>query len=208
MPDEKRQLILDESDADIALHALKFYMNSKGNELGMNTLRLRSKLDDFLGNAPFVRPDGVNIAAILGARGGTIGGASTSDAKKAAAAANGAKGGRPRKPNLYIRFAKCVWTEPDPKLLNELYKLAGTNTWLPDEQENVTQGPYVRMVVPEVSAKLEKLLSNSMNVFEWDEKPIYRVCAEHKNDLCSSLPVAESLDACCLICNNRAEWVY
>lgn len=208
MSDEERQLKLDVSDAHIALHALKYYMNAKGGELSENTLQLRSKLDNFLGDTPFVMPDGLNIAAILGARGGTIGGASTSDAKKAAAAANGAKGGRPRKPNLYIRFAKAVWTEPDPKLLNELYKLAGTNTWLPDEQENVKHGPYVRMVVPEVSAKLEKLLSSSLNVFEWDEKPIYRVCAEHKNELCASLPSAERQDACCLLCGKRAEWVY
>ncbi|MBA4026822.1 MAG: hypothetical protein C0473_01130 [Cyanobacteria bacterium DS3.002] len=88
------------------------------------------------------------------------------------------------------------------------YCVGEANIWLPDEQENMTQGPYVRMIVHEVSAKLDKLLSRSMNVFEWDKKPIYRVCAEHKNDLCFSLPLAERQDACCLICSKRAEWVY
>lgn len=208
MTDKERQLKLDESDAHIALHALKFYMNAKGYELSSNTLKLRSKLDDFLGESPFVMPEDRNIAAILGARGGSIGGTSTSEAKKAAAAANGAKGGRPRKPNLHIRFAKCVWTEPDPKLLNELYKLAGNNTWLPDEQDNVTQGPYARMIVPEVSAKLEKLLSSSLNVLEWDDKPMYWVCIEHKNELCTALSDAAKDGKSCLTCGKPAEWIY
>lgn len=208
MPESERQLKLNESEASLAHHALKFYMSAKGGEISMNTRRLNDKLNDFLNDTTFVVTQVENPASILGARGGVIGGASTSDAKKAAAAANGAKGGRPRKPNLYIRFAKSVWTEPDPKLLNELYKLAGTNTWLPDEQENVNQGPYVRMVVPEVSAKLEKLLSNSLNVFEWDEKPIYTVCLEHKNDLCSALNEKGSDAALCLICRNPAKWIY
>lgn len=37
-------------------------------------------------------------AVILGRKGGKVGGLSTSAAKQAAARANGAKGGRPRKP--------------------------------------------------------------------------------------------------------------
>ena len=207
MTEENWQLKLDQVEASLALHALRFYINAKGLEVSDNTRRLESKLDNFV-NDSFLDSAIENVASLLGARGGAKGGTSTSDAKKAAAAANGAKGGRPRKPNLYIRFSKSVWTEPDPKLLNELYKLAGTNTWLPDEQENVNQGPYVRMVVPEVSTKLENLLSSSLNVFEWDEKPIFWVCAEHKNDLCTALPADEKQNAVCLICRQPAEWVY
>ena len=207
MPEEERQLKVDQVEASLALHALRFYINAKGLEVSDNTRRLENKLDSFVSDT-FVATQVESVASLLGARGGAKGGTSTSDAKKAAAAANGAKGGRPRKPNLYIRFSKSVWTEPDPKLLNELYKLAGTNTWLPDEQENVNQGPYVRMVVPEVRKKLEKLLSSSLNVFEWDEKPHYWVCAEHKNELCSALTTAEKQDAVCLICRQQAEWVY
>ncbi|MDR3617459.1 MAG: hypothetical protein P4L53_28140 [Candidatus Obscuribacterales bacterium] len=211
MSDNRRQLVLDERDADIALHALKFYMEAKGMELSENTLRLRAKLDDFMGDTPFVRPDGQNIAAILGARGGTIGGASTSDAKKAAAAANGAKGGRPHKPNLYIKFAKEVWHTPDPKLLNQLYIAIGNNTWLPDEVGDEKTGPYVRVYVPEITPALEKLLKNSMNIFEWDDKPFFRLCDEHKTDDCRAITNAEreQVSNCTHVkCGNTAEWIY
>lgn len=211
MSDNKRQLILDERDADIALHALKFYMDAKGMELSGNTLRLRAKLDDFMGDTPFVRPDGQNIAAILGARGGTIGGASTSDAKKAAAAANGAKGGRPHKPNLFIKFCKEVWVTPDPELLNLLYIAIGNNSWLPDESDSDKTGPYVRVYVPEITTKLKKHLSKSLNVFEWDERPFFRLCTQHKNEHCKEISDGERQSvATCMThhCQNPADWIY
>jgi hypothetical protein len=208
MPQEKRTLNLDEGEASLALHALRFYMNAKGPEVSSNTERLECKLDEYLSGTTFVVTKVENVASILGARGGTKGGASTSEAKKAAAAANGAKGGRPPRPNLYIKFSKGVWDQPDPKLLNELYKLIGNNTWLPDERDDVTEGPYVRVHVPEVSPRLEKLLSNSLNVWEWDEKGLYRYCMEHTNNSSYELPAAEKLKSACTTCGKPAVWIY
>jgi hypothetical protein len=208
MIEEKRTLNLDELEASLALHALRFYINAKGNEVSSNTERLEAKLDEYLSGTTFVVSQVESVASILGARGGTKGGASTSEAKKAAAAANGAKGGRPRKPNLFIKFSKSVWQEPDPKLLNELYQLVGNNTWLPDERGDETEAPYVRVYVPEVSKRLEKLLSNSLNVWEWDEKGLYRYCMEHANKSCSELPAAEKLKSACTTCGNPAVWIY
>lgn len=208
MPETKKPLNLDEMEASLALHALRFYMNAKGNEVSSNTERLEAKLDDYLSGTTFVVQRVENVASILGARGGTKGGASTSAAKKAAAALNGAKGGRPPKPNLYIKFSKTVWQEPDPKLLNELYTLIGNNTWLPDEHDDTTEGPYVRVHVPEVSARLEKLLSNSLNVWEWDEKGLYRFCMEHTNNSSYELPAAEKLESACTVCGKPAIWIY
>jgi len=89
-----------------------------------------------------------SIASILGVRGGIKGGASTSEAKRLAAAANGAKRGRPHKPNLFIRFHRSVWEEPDPKLQNKLSTLFCDYSWLPDQKDGETHGPYVRMYVP------------------------------------------------------------
>lgn len=208
MTDEKRVVNLDEREASLALHALRFYMNAKGREVSANSERLEARLDQFLSGTIFTVRQVESVASILGARGGTKGGASTSDAKRAAAAANGAKGGRPPKPNLFIKFSKSVWREPDPKLLNELYKLIGNNTWLPDEQGNEKEGPYVRVHVPEVSPKLEKLLSNSLNVFEWDEKGLYRFCMEHVNNAAVQMRVAESANARCITCGKQAHWIY
>lgn len=207
MTDEKRVVNLDENEASLALHALRFYMNAKGREVSANSERLEAKLDQFLSGTIFTVTQVESVASILGARGGTKGGASTSDAKRAAAAANGAKGGRPPKPNLFIKFSKSVWREPDPKLLNELYKLIGNNTWLPDEHDT-TEGPYVRVHVPEVSPKLERLLSNSLNVFEWDEKGLYRFCTEHVNNAAVQLRAAETTDARCTTCGKQAHWIY
>ena len=117
-----------------------------------------------------------SVASITGARGGTKGGASTSEAKKASAAENGAKGGRPRKPNQFVRFHASFCDEPDPKLIKKLNILAGHTDWQPDQPEGQTHGPYVRMCVPDVSDYLANLLSNSMNVIAWDEKPFLTVC--------------------------------
>jgi len=208
MSNEKEPLKLDEREASLALHALRFYMNAKGSEVSSNTERLEAKLDQYLNDTPFVVTQVESVASILGARGGTKGGASTSEAKKAAAAANGAKGGRPPRPNLCIKFTKSVWQEPDPKLLNALYKLIGNNTWLPDETDDTTEGPYVRVHVPEVSSHLEKLLSNSLNVWEWDEKGLYRYCTEHVVNAATQLRAAESTDAKCAVCGKPAHWIY
>ena len=92
MPQEKRTLNLDELEASLALHALRFYMNAKGGEVSSNTERLEAKLDEYLSGTTFVVSQVESVASILGARGGTRGGASTSEAKKAAAAVNGARG--------------------------------------------------------------------------------------------------------------------
>lgn len=206
---EKTPLILDEMETSLALHALRFYMNAKGLEISDNTKRLEAKFDAYLSDTTFVVSEVENVFSILGSRGGTKGGASTSGAKRAAAAANGAKGGRPHKPNLFIKFSKGVWVEPDPTLLNELYKLVGTNTWLPDEQADAKHGPYVRIYVPEISKKLEKLLSHSMNVFEWDDKPFLRQCDEHKNDLCKAITAEEKQSVShCTTCGAEANWIY
>ena len=207
MTDEKRVVNLDEREASLALHALRFYMNAKGREVSANSERLEAKLDQFLSDTAFTVTQVESVASLLGARGGTKGGASTSEAKRAAAAANGAKGGRPPKPNLFIKFSKSVWREPDPKLLNELYQLIGNNTWLPDEHDT-TEGPYVRVHVPEVTPKLEKLLSNSLNVFEWDEKELYRFCTEHVNNAAVQMRAAESANARCSTCGKQAHWIY
>ena len=48
MPEAKKPLDLDEMEASLALHALRFYMNAKGNEVSFNTERLEAKLDDYL----------------------------------------------------------------------------------------------------------------------------------------------------------------
>lgn len=208
MTEEKRVVNLDEDEASLALHVLRFYMNAKGHEVSDNSKRLEARLDQFLSGTTFVVTQVESVASILGARGGTKGGASTSEAKRAAAAANGAKGGRPPKPNLFIKFSKAVWQEPDPKLLNELYQLIGHNKWLPDERGDEREGPYVRVHVPEVNSKLEKLLSNSLNVFEWDEKGLYRFCTEHVNNQAEQLRVADSTDARCITCGKQAHWIY
>lgn len=208
MTDEKRVVNLDENEASLALHAVRFYMNAKGREISANTERLEAKLDQFLSGTIFTVTQVESVASILGARGGTKGGASTSEAKRAAAAANGAKGGRPPKPNLFIKFSKSVWYEPDPKLLNELYQLIGNNTWLPDEGADEKEGPYVRVHVPEVNARLEKLLSNSLNVFEWDEQGLYRFCMEHVNNAAVQLRAAKTADAKCITCGKQAHWIY
>lgn len=208
MTDAKRVVNLDESEASLALHVLRFYMNAKGREVSANSERLEAKLDQFLSSTTFVVEQVESVASILGARGGIKGGASTSDAKRAASAANGAKGGRPPRPNLCIKFAKAVWHEPDPKLLNELYQLIGNNTWLPDEVGDEREGPYVRVHVPEVSPRLQKLLTNSLNVFEWDEKGLYRFCTEHVNNAAFQLRAAESAEATCSVCGNQAHWIY
>lgn len=204
----KGELKLDEPEASLALHALRFYMNAKGNEVSGNTERLEAKLDKYLSGTTFEVTQLESVASILGSRGGTKGGASTSDAKKAAAAANGAKGGRPPKPNLFIKFAKAVWSEPDPKLLNELYTVIGNNTWLPDEVGGEKEGPYVRVHVPEVSKRLEKMLSDSLNVFEWDEKGLYRYCPEHVINSAVQMRVAESEGMNCLTCGKQAHFIY
>lgn len=208
MTDKKKPLELDENEASLALHALRFYKSAKGGEVSANTLNLEGKLDDYLDGTTLVVTQVENVASILGARGGVKGGASTSEAKRAAAAANGAKGGRPHKPNLFIRFTKSVWQEPDPKLLNELYKLAGTNTWLPDEQGNEAEGPYVRMYVPELSQRLEGYLSNSLNVWEWDRQGLYRYCKEHATDRCTELLVAQKAALTCMVCGKQADSIF
>lgn len=209
MNDDKRELNLDEPEASLALHALRFYMNAKGNEVSGNTERLEAKLDKYLSGTTFEVTQVESVASILGSRGGAKGGVSTSEAKRAAAAANGAKGGRPRSPNLFIKFAKAVWYEPDPVLLNELYVLLGTNSWLPDEQGGEKSGPYVRVYVPEISKKLKKQLSNSMNVYEWDEKPFYRLCDEHKNEQAKLMTAAEKERmSACTTCGAEAKWIF
>jgi len=185
-------------------------MNAKGAEVSLNLRRLEAKLDDYLGGtiSTVTVREVENVASILGARGGAKGGTSTSEAKRTAAAVNGAKGGRPPRPNLCIKFTKSVWQEPDPKLLNELCKLVGTNTWLPDEDGKETEGPYVRVHVSEVSTRLEKLLSNSLSVWEWDHRGIYRFCREHTIDSSYELPAAEKHKSACTVCGEPADWIY
>ena len=208
MSKEKMPLVLDEMEASLALHALRFYINAKGFEVSSNTKELESKLDGFLNGTTFVVSQVESPASLLGARGGIKGGASTSEAKKAAAAANGAKGGRPRKPNLFIRFHRSVWEEPDPKLLKKLSTLAGSYSWLPDQKDGDTHGPYVRMNVPDVSDHLSNLLSQSMNVIEWVEKPFLRLCDAHKVDQCRAITDDEKRVAGgCSYCKEPAAWV-
>ena len=208
MSKERMPLVLDEMEASLALHALRFYMNAKGCEVSNNTKELESKLDGFLNGTTFIVSQVESVASLLGSRGGTKGGASTSEAKKAAAAANGTKGGRPRKPNLFIRFHRTVWEEPDPKLLKKLSTLADGYSWLPDQKDGDTHGPYVRIHVPAVSDHLSNLLSQSMNVIEWDEKPFLRLCDTHKVDQCRAITDDERTAAPgCSYCKEPAVWV-
>ena len=207
MNEQKNVVNLDESEAVLALHALRFYMTAKGREVSQNSGQLEAKLDQYLNETGIAASPVESVAALLGARGGTKGGASTSEAKAAAAAVNGAKGGRPRKPNLFIKFSKAVWHEPDSKLLDTLSSLTGNTQWLPDQGGNETEGPYVRVYV-EMSKQLSKLLSSSLNVWEWDEKGLYRVCTEHKNSLCVELPVSESGESSCHTCGKPATLIY
>lgn len=208
MTDKKKPLELDQNEASLALYALRFYKSAKRGEVGADTLNLEGKLDEYLEGTNFIVTQVENVASVLGARGGAKGGASTSDAKRAAAAANGSRGGRPHKPNLFIKFTKAVWQEPDPKLLNELYRLAGTNTWLPDEVGQETEGPYVRMYVPELTEKLKTMLRNSMNVWEWDNQGLYRYCEKHANKSAKALTAGTRAEAICTICSNPALFIY
>lgn len=201
-------VVLDEMEASLALHALRFYMNAKGFEVSNNTKELESKLDGYLNGTTFIVSQVESAAKILGSRGGTKGGASTSEAKKAGAAANGAKGGCHRKPNLFIRFHRSVWEEPDPKLLKKLSTLVGGYSWLPDQKDGDIHGPYVRMHVPAVSDHLSNLLSHSMNVIEWDEKPFLRLCDTHKVEHCREITDDEKRVAGgCRYCKEAAVWV-
>lgn len=208
MPDYKKPLELNEMEASLALHALRFYMNAKGLEISSNTEALKAKLDKYLDDTSFVVSKIESPASILGSRGGTKGGVSTSEATRAAAVANGAKGGRPPRPNLCIKFTKAVWQEPDPNLLNALYKLIGNNTWLPDEIDGATEGPYVRVHVTELSSELKELLGTSTNVWEWDDKGLYRFCTEHTNNSAYQLRVVEDEDQECGVCGKQAHWIY
>jgi len=203
-------LNLNEREASLALHALRFYINAKGFEVSSNSKNLEAKLDKFLNGSEFEVTEVENVASILGARGGTKGGASTSDAKRVAAAANGAKGGRPHNPNLFIKFSKNVWSEPDAKLLDELYRLTGTTKWLPKERGDEIEGPYVRIYVDRVTEKIKSLLGNSLNVWEWDEVPFYRLCMEHANNSCKELRASEKGQENCMTpgCNKPAMWSY
>ena len=208
----KTSVTLDESEAFLSLCALRFYMNANGSAPHLNAKNLETKLNEFLSGTPFVVGTAKNIASLLGARGGTKGGASTSEAKRTAAAANGAKGGRPRKPNLFIKFAKTFWYERDHKLINMLYRLVGKSVsageWLPDKAD-VRTGPYARIYIPEITPALEKLLNNSVNVLEWDTKPFLRLCTEHKNDSLRETMEDERLKAgSCCICGQPAKWIY
>ena len=208
MPEEKSPLILDEMETSLALHALRFYINAKGAEVSNNTRELETKFEDFLNGTTFTVSHVESAASIMGSRGGIKGGASTSDAKKAAAAANGAKGGRPRKPNLFIRFHRSVWEEPDPKLLKKLSILAGDYSWLPDQPDGEAFGPYVQMHVDAISDHLNNLLSQSMNVIEWDEKPFLRLCDTHKMESCREISEAEKSKASgCSYCRESAQWI-
>jgi hypothetical protein len=208
MSNEKMPLVLDEMEASLALHALRFYINAKGYEVSHSTTELESKLDAFLNGTTFVVSQVESVASLLGARGGTKGGASTSEEKKAAAVANGAKGGRPRKPNLFIRFHASFWNEPDPKLMNRLNILSGRTDWQPEQPEGQTHGPYVRMYVDYISDHLSNLLSTSMNVISWDNKPFLAVCDEHKME--PSTKLAEDiieLGNRCDYCPRPSRWV-
>ncbi|HEY9683262.1 MAG TPA: hypothetical protein V6C89_21920 [Drouetiella sp.] len=112
------------------------------------------------------------------------------------------------KPNLFIRFHRSVWEEPDPKLLNQLYILSGSNTWLPDEVGGEKHGPYVRLKVPAITGELTELLSNSLNVWEWDDKPFFRVCSEHKLDDRREITEDEKQRAGnCGFCGKPADWI-
>lgn len=207
MADDKEPLELDEMEASLALHALRFYMNAKGFEISSNTRRLEAKLDGYLSDTTFRVIQVESVASILGARGGTKSGASTSDAKKAAAV-KGARGGRPPKPNLFIKFSKSVWQEPDPELLNALNKLTVTTGWLPDESDDEIEGPYVRMHVAEVTKRLEKLLSNSPNVVDWDLMGLYHFCAEHAVEKCVPMIEGERHNLVCITCGRPAILIY
>ena len=207
MNEQKNVVNLDESEAVLALHALRFYMTAKGREVSPNSERLEAKLDQFLNETGIAAPSVESVASLLGARGGTKGGASTSEAKAAAAAINGAKGGRPRKPNLFIKFSKGIWHEPDAKLVNTLSGLTGGTKWLPEQRGDETEGPYIRIYV-EMNKQLSKLLSSSLNVWEWDEKGLYRVCADHKNNFCVELPASERGESSCHTCGKPATLIY
>ncbi|CAN5190341.1 hypothetical protein BH11CYA1_BH11CYA1_47870 [soil metagenome] len=207
MNEQKNVVNLDESEAVLALHALRFYMTAKGREISPNSEQLEAKLDQFLDETGIASTPVESVASLLGARGGTIGGASTSEAKAAAAAINGAKGGRPRKPNLFIKFSKGVWHEPDARLLDTLSGLIGNTKWLPEQRGDETEGPYVRVNI-EMTKQMSKLLSSSLNVWEWDEKGLYRVCAEHKNSLCVELPASEGVESSCHTCGKPATLIY
>jgi hypothetical protein len=207
---DERSVTLNEREASLALHALRFYINAKGNEISSNTTKLETKLDRFLDGTEFVVTNVETVASIFASRGGIKGGASTSDAKRAAAAANGAKGGRPKNPNLFIRFSKSVWHEPDLKLLDELETLTGTTSWLPQERGDERQGPYVRIHVEQVTERIKKLLSNSLNVFEWDERGVYRFCMKHANNQSKELPASEKGQITCHAegCGEPSMWMY
>jgi hypothetical protein len=207
MADEKLPLNLDPFEAALALHALRFYMNAKGYEVSQNTLDLEAKLGAFLGDERFTVTQVESAASILGARGGTKGGVSTSEAKKAAAAENGAKGGRPRKPNLYIKFHAEFWETPDPKLIKKLNLAAGHTDWQPEQPDVRSPGPYVRMYVPEVTESLADLLSHSMNVISWDEKPFLIVCDKHKSEPAKALPVKGIVEGRCNFCPEPSQWL-
>lgn len=201
---------LDDLEASLALHALRFYKNAKGFEVSQNTLDLEKKLSELVEGSRYVVDVVESPASMLGARGGLKGGTSTSDAKRAAAAANGSKGGRPRNPNLFVKFSKSVWSEPDAKLLEALAKASGSQKWLPQERKEDLEGPYVRLVVDRVTEKLESLLRNSLNVWEWDEKPFYNVCNEHGNNFCKPIVGNDEGRKGCLFphCKNVATLVY
>ncbi|HEY9757688.1 MAG TPA: hypothetical protein V6C97_21140 [Oculatellaceae cyanobacterium] len=114
------------------------------------------------------------VLAAVGSGGGAKGGSATTAAKRESSAANGAKGGRPPKPNLYIKFQRAVLQttdsyESDLLLKNLVFETNGNTSWFP------TDGPslYVRLHLKNgISARLQKMLSNSQLIWEWDDKEL------------------------------------
>jgi len=196
---------LNDTEAALMLHIVQYYMSSKGNEISANTEQLFAKLDGYVNAAnstsPWSREPKVNERNER-----------TLKLNQCRICFRWLNSSDECDRHLFIKFCKQVWENPDHDLLAALAKVSGQlpEKWLPQQSENALTGPYVRLNIKSISlsaqSRLFDLLSNSLNVFEWDTKGLYFLCTACNNSQCVQLRAAEQEGKQCMTCGKPAHW--